>query len=56
MDVMDFCARYLGEELGMHSKSGTDNALEAEADIVACRYFPVANPAYIPHCGWGEDA
>ncbi len=47
--VEQFVRWYLDDELGFQP-AGSINELEREADLVACRYFPVSDPAYIKAC------
>jgi hypothetical protein len=48
LGVEGFTERFLGEEQGGHAAGSLGNALEIEADIFACRNFPVQNPRYLP--------
>lgn len=42
-----FVKKYIGEEAGFRPLGSEGNALEVEADLFACRLFPIPNPAYL---------
>jgi hypothetical protein len=48
--VDEFVRRYLGNEFGFRGKGSQANAIEEEADRVACRFFRISNPRYIRAC------
>jgi hypothetical protein len=48
--VDGFVRRYLGNEFGFRGRGSQANAIEEEADRVACRYFPISSPRYIRAC------
>jgi hypothetical protein len=48
--VDGFVRRYLGNEFGFRGKGSQANAIEEDADRLACRFFRIPNPRYIGVC------
>ncbi len=48
LGVEAFTRRYLANELGFRPVGSTENPLEVEADLFACRYYPNGTANYLP--------